>query len=407
MQYILMHKRLPVAKLTLNDTSCIITKINEIYHEEHLPVGVTIKHGIADRAALNDWWSDRSIPASRSGVLHLLEELKLPNTRLLLTKCFGLSLSDQYWIRPYDREDLQWDDINFFDHDFSEDIGDILLGKAVQKKEFSFYSPDNTSDGCLKKRWKIINGKRCLIKGGSAPLMLQPFHEVVASLIMDKLNIPHVPYTLLWDEDTPYSVCEDFITPDTELITAWRLMLSYKKDNSTSLYQHYIKCCEAVGISDIVHAMDQMIVLDYLIANEDRHLNNFGLIRNAETLTYLGVAPIYDSGSSLGYDKLVPQILSAWNITCKPFKKSHEDQIRLVKDFSWIDFEALENIELDICEVFRNAGMYADKQRIDAMTKALKQRVAYLEKLAGAEYDIVDHLEDDVTEDVAERYASK
>ncbi len=34
-----------------------------------------------------------------------------------------------------------------------------------------------------------------------------------------------------------------------------------------------------------------MIVLDYLIANEDRHLNNFGVIRNAETLEWLGFAP--------------------------------------------------------------------------------------------------------------------
>ncbi len=41
-----------------------------------------------------------------------------------------------------------------------------------------------------------------------------------------------------------------------------------------------------------------MIVLDYIIANEDRHLNNFGLLRNAETLEWYGFAPIYDSGSS-------------------------------------------------------------------------------------------------------------
>ena len=46
-----------------------------------------------------------------------------------------------------------------------------------------------------------------------------------------------------------------------------------------------------------------MIVLDYLIVNEDRHQNNFGVVRNAETLEYLGAAPIYDSGTSLWFDK--------------------------------------------------------------------------------------------------------
>jgi len=31
-------------------------------------------------------------------------------------------------------------------------------------------------------------------------------------------------------------------------------------------------------------AIDKMLVLDYIISNEDRHYNNFGFIRNADTL---------------------------------------------------------------------------------------------------------------------------
>ena len=59
--------------------------------------------------------------------------------------------------------------------------------------------------------------------------MQQPFNEVIASLVAEKLGISHVPYTLLWDDDTPYSVCEDFVTPDTELVSAWRVMQSMRK----------------------------------------------------------------------------------------------------------------------------------------------------------------------------------
>lgn len=228
---------------------------------------------------------------------------------MLLTRCFGLSLSDQYWVQPED-SGLTWKQINFFENPFSEDVGDVLLGKATDAAGFDLRSPDNTSDGYLKKRWKIIGGKRCLLKAGSNPFMQQPFNEAAASLVAQRLGIPHVPYTLLWDEGVPYSVCEDFITPDTELVSAWRVMQTVKKDNSTSVYQHYLNCCRALGVADIALAVDQMIVLDYLIANEDRHQNNFGLIRDANTLEWLGTAPIFDSGSSLGYDKLPPQILS-------------------------------------------------------------------------------------------------
>jgi len=82
-----------------------------------------------------------------------------------------------------------------------------------------------------------------------------------------------------------------------------------------------------------VSFLDRMIVLDYIIANEDRHFNNFGVLRNAETLEWIGMAPIYDSGTSLGYDKMPIQIYIGRDITCKPFKKSHTEQLKLVSSF--------------------------------------------------------------------------
>ena len=64
-----------------------------------------------------------------------------------------------------------------------------------------------------------------------------------------------------------------------------------------------------------------MIVLDYVIANEDRHFNNFGVLRNAETLEWLGFAPIYDSGSSLGYDKMPAQMRSEKEVGLQALQK--------------------------------------------------------------------------------------
>lgn len=52
----------------------------------------------------------------------------------------------------------------------------------------------------------------------------------------------------------------------------------------------------------MIEAVDRMIILDYLIANEDRNQNNFSAIRNVETLEWIGATPIYDSGSSLWLD---------------------------------------------------------------------------------------------------------
>ncbi len=124
----------------------------------------------------------------------------------------------------------------------------------------------------------------------------------------------------MWSQGVPYSVCEDFINENIELIPAWCILNSSKRDNNTSVYQHFVNCCETLGIKDAVPFLDRMITLDYIIANEDRHFNNFGVLRNAETLEWIGMAPIYDSGSSLGYDKVPAQIRSGQEIICKPFK---------------------------------------------------------------------------------------
>ena len=167
-EYILMHKNIPVIKMELTEADGI-TKILDLYAPEHLPIGIPVKKNTVDKKALNMWWADRSIPSSRSGVQEALNEIGLADTKMLLVRSFGLSLSDQYWIKP-DGTDLEWKRINFFDNAFSDDIGNVLFGLKKREGNFDFSSPDNTSDGCLKKRWKIIDGRRCLLKGGSKAL---------------------------------------------------------------------------------------------------------------------------------------------------------------------------------------------------------------------------------------------
>lgn len=58
-----------------------------------------------------------------------------------------------------------WHDINFFENDFSKDVGEILFGhQPANQAHLNLMSPDNTSDGWLKKKWVIADGKRMLMK---------------------------------------------------------------------------------------------------------------------------------------------------------------------------------------------------------------------------------------------------
>ena len=340
MNYTLMHKDIPVVEITLDDGGTKITRVGELYHGEDLPVGVPITWDKADRAALNAWWTNRFIPSARSGLVDALSQLGFPHPQQVISRNLGLSLSDHYWVKP----------------------------------------------------------------AGSGPFQQQPYNEVIAYKMADRLGIPHIPYALLWDEGLPYSVCEDFVTPDTELIPAWRVMQTQKKDNQTSVYQHYRNCCEKLGVPGIAHALDQMMVLDYLIANEDRHFNNFGLLRSPDTLEWLGPAPIYDSGSSLGYDKLTPQIRSGRNITCKPFKRTHQDQLRLVTSFDWLDLSKLDGVDQDIREVFAGAEEFIDKERVEAIIASVNQRTQMLETFILTQRPQEDSTENDVERNVAAEY---
>ena len=384
MKYTLMHKNFAVADVEIDEDLGVITSIDNLSAREHLPVGVVhqLRHEeTVDRYALNHWWAGRSIPASRMGIADALEALGVSSTKQLITKCLGLSLSDHYWLRPYD-SNITWEAVNFFDNDFSDDIGDVLFGVNDKNAGFDFVSPDNTSDGNLQKRWKIIDGKRCLLKSGSDPYSQQPFNEVIATIIMRRLGIDHVPYTVTWIDDKPYSVCEDFVTKDTELVSAWRVLQLRPKANHENEYLHYVNLCKELGV-EIVPALDRMIVIDYIIANEDRHFNNFGLLRNANTLEWVGAAPIFDSGTSLWYNKSVSRFISS-DIICKPFKKTHGEQLRLVSSFDWLDISKLNGIEDEILNVLcaDKAVRYIEAERAKAIAAEVRKRIDALESIA-------------------------
>ena len=381
--YVLKHKDTDVLEVALDDRG-MISSLGRTLNSEHLPVG-TVNRNCADIAAIREWWGGRSIPASREGLRDLLENLNMITSEQLLDKSFGLSLSDQYWICPRDA-DMRWKDVNFFHNPFSEDVGDMLFGKFGPKdpRAVSLISPDNTSDGVLKKKWKIIDGKRCLIKAGNKPFNQEPANEVLASRICERLGIPYVNYELMELDGTKYCVCEDFITGDTELVTAWHIKNLIKHENSTSDYDSFVSKAEELGIKDARRRIDMMIVLDFIIVNTDRHYNNFGLVRNANTLEWISVAPIYDSGTSM-WCKEFPNRMNAKDlgIDSKPFRSKHIKQIKLVKDLSWLDIDKLGGIENEYAKIL-NASVSDPSEtevRNRKLCSELRRRIELLRTL--------------------------
>jgi len=377
-----MHKEISVINLEIDDYTSGIMSTDKIISYRHLPIFINVKNNTIDKNKLNDWWGSRSIPASREGLRILLETFNITSPKALLTKCYGLSLSDQYWIRPINSS-LKWKDINFFDNPFSDDIGNILFGDNLKNKKLNAMSPDTTAEGVQKKKWFIDNNIRKLLKGGSGPYRQEPYNEVLASAIMRRLDIPHIDYKLTHIEDYPYCICDNFITKDTDLIPAWQIINKTQMLSKDTFYSHYINSCDSINIPNPIEITNKMLTVDYIIANRDRHYSNFGAIRNANTLEFIGIAPIFDSGTSLWNNEPTQLIKlrikkDEENKEAFPFTKKHSTQIKLVSSFDWYNSKKLLGIDEEFMEILKDS-ITIDKKRKETLCKELLNRIKSLE----------------------------
>lgn len=300
MKCILMNKNTKVLSAEYHSSLGVFTDVYDIYDIDFAPVILKNVYNKQEnlKVILSNWFKGRGIPLWRDDLDLLLAKLNISAPTELLDKAFGLSLSDQYWIKPYDSR-IEYKDINFFEHDFkdTEFIDATFSNNTETSTKISLISPNNTTDGRLKKTWIIDGNKRYLLKGGYKNEVLQPFNEVLASMISKRLGFNYVSYNLEIVKDKVVSKCECFIDKNTELVSAYQIL--YNNCDKDNAYEAYVDLLEKKGIKDARSSLENMFILDYIMLNEDRHLNNFGIIRNVETLDWIGTAPIFDTGESL------------------------------------------------------------------------------------------------------------
>lgn len=296
----LCNRNTEIALLEYNRIESRFSTILSVKNEAYAPLEC-LKNGHLELPLLNRWLHGRGIPSLRDGLQQLLFNLNIQNPSVLLSRAFGLSLSDQYWLKP-ENADFQWEDINFFENDFRDDIfPNAVFDDIPVTGDSAFFTPDNTSDGMLKKAWIIDkHGTRQLLKGSFRNSQMEPLCEVLATMIAESLNLPHVPYSLIIRKGNLLSSCPCFITPNTELITAWAILKDNVKSNSAiELYNIYVRILEDHSIRNVREHLAKMFILDYLIVNTDRHLGNFGIIRNVNDLFWSSMAPVFDSGMAM------------------------------------------------------------------------------------------------------------
>lgn len=290
---------------TFKEQNGVPVDIGEVKNPELIPVALQKELTFT---AFLDWLKRRGMPEQREGrseaIKNFGSDWTVPLSGLVIskdTKDFNYqSLSDHYWIK---KRDETWKSINFFTNKYNPIIGDMMLKPwTVTERRISCKSPELTTTGLVRKRWRQENGglDSYLVKAGSYALQQEPLNEVIVSTLIEKINsesIKSAGYNLAIEGVTMCSRCKNFITPEIDMVTAADIYKMEPRENE-DVYSHLCRMCEKYDIPDARDHIDWLIWLDLYTGNEDRHLNNIAFIRDLKTMKFIGPSPAFDFGNA-------------------------------------------------------------------------------------------------------------
>lgn len=238
-----------------------------------------------------NWVSSRTSAKHREKVKRYLEQIGLTDVKSIIDMTYGLSLNDSLWIVK-ERSNLVWEEVNLYNNEFSEVISRIAFTGGLRGLGFSTTVLELSTNGVQEKCWVRMNSEIVLLKEGSegfANTGNEPYSEVMASQVLDKLGYNHVKYKLLNYHKKVVSCCKLFTTEDIGFV-------SFSGMYGPLIFNNILLKVEEAGL---LREFCEMMILDYIIFNPDRHLNNFGFLVDNNTYDILRFAPLFDHGYAM------------------------------------------------------------------------------------------------------------
>ena len=380
--FILKHKDLDVAMMKMDVRTGMIEYVLSVYLPEELPAGCA-----PDGTGLGEWWKLRAIPDSRKGIRQVLSRLSEATSQSLMLSSYGLSLADHYWIQPVGQE-LYWKDLNFYENDFGDELGDILTDSERERSVsdgISKLSPSVSVNGDMKKKWIIRGGRRYLLKVNPNYHSQQAVNEVIAGKLHERLGWKnYVSYDMgtiyISGRGYPCSLSPMFTSAETEFVSAYQIVADYKVPNDVSLYEALIRQAVSLGADEqeVRAFLEYMILTDFILTNTDRHLNNFGFIYDPRQHRLSGMAPLFDTGNSLFYDyDVIPHGRNLLDIPVNSFSKREADQLHYVKSDAGVKLERLAHFPEEAEALLKEYTDMTEKRAAE-MARTIEEKIEYL-----------------------------
>lgn len=285
MIYHLMNKDNIVASFIKSENEFEETYELISYEKEKLPIGFS---------DIESWLDKRQAAKHREHLRRLMKECGCLKQEGFIRITHATSLNDTFWVKA-EKEEINWSEVSLYQNEFDEVISKISFeGTGLYGMQFSSTTPEFSTEGTFEKCWKRENNNIYLYKRGSTGARnagLEVLSEVYASQIADKLCSGHsIRYTAGKLHKKEASKCKLF-TDEKNGFTSFSNIMKRRVSIKDSL--HYF---EQIGSEE---QFRRMIVFDGIVFNIDRHMGNYGVIFDNDTLEIKEMAPIFDHNLAL------------------------------------------------------------------------------------------------------------
>lgn len=378
-KYSLMHGNIECAIFELNNLEVVKFEVRDEYH---LPLSF-LNRNYSKLDNMRLWLKNRSIPKNRDYYDRIMINLKNINSIQLILWCKGLRVTDNYWIKKFDSDET-FNDVTFFKNKSSELLDRIYIESDLFNKEYdvnekTVLSPNFTSEGSLPKIWKWNNMLNNWTLYKCNRYYNEVDNEVLWHRVLEIFGVKHIAYWIDEYSDNVCAVSENYCNINREFVSAYELSKVYKENNQKSMKQNLCDYCKSINI-DMEGFLNIQLVFDYLLANADRHWNNFGVIRDPSTLNIQELMPIYDNGNSLYFKTDLRYTFVDPNLNFTERDKTTKECLKYVTNYDF--FRNHKELLSDLPEIVHtlrfDINNYYQKERADRERTKVKQHVDYI-----------------------------
>lgn len=253
---------------------------------------------------IDSWVENRKASKHNEHLKRIMKSYHCDDHEGFVRLTHAANINDSFWIMRED-ENIKWEDVSLYDNEFTAVISNLAFGGAGlgDNELFSSTSPELTCDGSFRKCFKKEDntgqfGSDIYIYKRRGELNnegLTPYCEMLASEIASIISPDnYVSYKITQLHSKLASKCNLF-TSDKIGYASYSKIHGLNSGRLQDVFDYY----RALGSEQ---QFREMLVVDALCFNIDRHRGNFGVLFDNDTLKPICISPVFDLNLSMLYN---------------------------------------------------------------------------------------------------------